>query len=317
MCDDLMFDDDASLADRRLNRRQVGLGAGATLAAVLTSCASSPKADPASPGNPPAAVPSTVPAPSPPDENTPLPTTASRVSVPTPDGAAEAFFVKPDEGGHPGVIFWPDIAGLRPAFETMATRLAEAGYAVLAVNHYYRTSKLPIFKTFSDWRTPEGQARIQPMRAALTPAGVVSDATAFAGWLNDQAGVDSSKRLATCGYCMSGPYALRTAAALRERVGAFASFHGAGLVSEEPTSPHLLLSQVTAAALICIARNDHQNSPEAKPTLERAAERFGIPHEIEVYPAQHGWCVLDSPSYDREQAERAWARMLAVFERTR
>jgi carboxymethylenebutenolidase len=153
------------------------------------------------------------------------------------------------------------------------------------------------------------------MRAALTPEGIKRDGAAFVAWLDRQKEVATSKKIATTGYCMGGPYTFRTAAAVPERVGAIASFHGGGLVTGEPTSPHHLLGTVKAAALICIAKNDDEKDPDAKTTLRQAADQARLAAEIEVYPAQHGWCTLDSPVHDEAQAERAWARMLATFER--
>ena len=237
------------------------------------------------------------------------------VTVDTPDGAAEAFFVAPDRGRHPAVILWPDVAGLREAYETMARRLAGAGYAVLAVNQYYRSTKLPVFATFAEWRTDEGRAKVGPMREAITPEGVTRDGAAFAAWLDRQQAVDPARKQASAGYCMGGPYTFLTAAAVPERVGAIACLHGSALVTDAPTSPHALFSKMQAAALICIAQNDDERDPEAKTRLREAAEAAQIAAEIEVYPAQHGWCTLDSPVYDEAQAERAWAHMLATFER--
>jgi carboxymethylenebutenolidase len=245
----------------------------------------------------------------------PAATTGDMVAIDTPDGKAEAFFVAPKAGRHPGVVMWPDVAGLRDAYETMATRLAGAGFAVLVVNQYYRSAKLPVLSSFDEWRTEEGKKKIAPMREAITPAGIASDGAAFVAWLDLQESVDKSRKIATAGYCMGGPFTFRTAAAVPERVGAIASFHGGGLVTEEPTSPHLLFSKMKAAALICIAHNDDEREPETKTTLRQAAVAADVPAEIEVYPAQHGWCTIDSPVYDEAQAERAWARMLATFER--
>lgn len=237
------------------------------------------------------------------------------VTITTPDGAAEAFFATPASGQHPGVLMWPDVAGLRDAFKTMATRLAGQGYAVLAVNHYYRWTKMPFLSTFSEWRTPEGKEKIGPMREGLTPERITSDGAAFVAWLDHQKEVDKGKKLATSGYCMGGPYTFRTAAVAPDRVGVIASFHGGGLVTSEPTSPHALLPKMNAAALICIAQSDDERDPKAKTALRQAADAARVAAEIEVYPTQHGWCVLDSPVYDEEQAERAWSRMLATFER--
>ncbi|WP_371433456.1 dienelactone hydrolase family protein [Novosphingobium sp.] len=240
--------------------------------------------------------------------------TASRaVTITTPDGKADAFFVHPEGGKHPAVILWPDIAGLRDAYKTMGTRLAAAGYAVLVVNHYYRSSPAPILNSLSEWRSPEGQQKLAPMIAAITPAGTVRDAAAFVAWLDGQAEVDTSRKIGTCGYCMGGPFTVRTALANPARVGAAASFHGASLVNDTPDSPHKLLAQTQAAYLFAIAQNDDARAPDDKVRLREAADAAKRPAEIEVYPAQHGWCTIDAPIYDKAQAEKAWGRMLALY----
>jgi carboxymethylenebutenolidase len=241
--------------------------------------------------------------------------TSRTVLIPTPDGEADAFFAAPQSGKHPGVIMWPDIAGVRPAFMTMATRLAGEGYAVLLVNHYYRSSRFPILDTFTEWRTEAGRAKVGPMKNALTPEAITKDAAAFVAWLDQQPEVDGNRKLASSGYCMTGSYALRSAAAAPDRIAVVASFHGSGLVTGEPTSPHLLISKLHASALVCIAQNDDERDPDAKQALRRAAEAAQLSAEIDVYPAQHGWCVTDSPVYDEPPAERAWSRLLATCER--
>ncbi len=235
------------------------------------------------------------------------------VRVPAGDGVADAFFIHPAKGKYPGVILWPDIAGLRDAYMEMGRRLAAEGYAVLVVNHYYRSSPAPIFQTMAQWRTPEGQAKLQPMIAALSPAGTMRDGAAFAAWLDRQAAVDTKRGIGTHGYCMGGPYAVRTAAAAPERVRAAASFHGAALVTTAPDSPHRLLGKTRARYLFAIARNDDARSPDDKGALRAAADAANRPAEIEVYGADHGWCTLDAPSYDKDEAERAWGRLLALY----
>ncbi|MEW9854319.1 dienelactone hydrolase family protein [Novosphingobium sp. M1R2S20] len=235
------------------------------------------------------------------------------VEISTADGVADAFFVHPAEGAHPGVIMWPDIAGLREAKKVMARRLAAAGYAVLCVNQYYRGGPAPILNSFSEFRTPEGQARIKPLREALTPAAITRDAAAYVAFLDGEAAVDKARGIASNGYCMGGPFTVRTAAAVPSRVRAAASFHGAGLVTDEPDSPHRLLDQTKAAYLFAIARNDDAKDPAAKEQLRKAADAANVPAEIEVYPADHGWCVPDSPAYDPNAADEAWQRMLVLF----
>lgn len=239
--------------------------------------------------------------------------TETMVEVPTSDGSADAFFVHPAKGRHPGVILWPDIAGLRDAKKAMARRLAAQGYAVLVVNQYYRSARAPVLASFAEWRSPEGQARLRPMIAAITPDGTMRDAVAAIGWLDAQRQVDSRAKVGSIGYCMGGPHTFRTAAAVPTRVGAIGSFHGGGLVTAAADSPHLLLPRMQAALLVAVAQNDDARAPADKDTLRAAATAAGRAAEIEVYPAQHGWCTIDAPIYDREQAERAWARMLALF----
>jgi carboxymethylenebutenolidase len=235
------------------------------------------------------------------------------VQVTTPDGTADAFFVHPAKGAHPGVLLWPDIGGLRDAFKAMARRLAGAGYGVLAVNQYYRSAPAPVLASFAEWRTPEGQAKLKPMIALITPEVTTRDATAFVAFLDAQAAVDKRRKIGSNGYCMGGPFTVRTAAAVPGRVGAAASLHGANLVGTDPTSPNNLLARTQASYLFAIGRNDDARDPAAKDTLRAAAEAAGRPAEIEVYPADHGWCVPDTPMYDQVQADRAWDRMLALY----
>ena len=278
-----------------LSRRQLGVAAGA--ATVLAACGTRSSAGPA-PATPEGAAGALK---------------SRSVIIETPDGQADGIYVAPTEGQHPGIVLWPDIAGLRPAYEAMAGRLAAAGYAVLAVNPYYRSAGHPVLSSFEEWRTDEGRARIMPMVEQLTPDAIAKDGAAFVAWLDKQSEVDSARKIGTQGYCMSGSFTFRTAAAAPDRVGAIASFHGGGLVSDAADSPHTLFATMKAAALICIAQNDHERSPQAKPALEQAAADAGRKAEIEVYPANHGWCALDSPVYDDAQAQRAWARLLATY----
>lgn len=239
--------------------------------------------------------------------------TESAVSVKTPDGECDAFFVHPEKGVHPGVIYWPDIAGPRDATRVMARQLAEQGYAVLVVNQYYRGAKAPVLNTLSEWRTPEGQAKIGPLRAQLSSEAIARDAAAHVAFLDARKEVDRKRGIGTQGYCMGGPFAIRTAAAAPGRVKAAASFHGGGLVTDRPDSPHRLFGGTQAAYLIAIGRNDDARAPTEKDTLREAAKAAGRPAEIEVYAADHGWCVPDAPSYDQAEAERAFQRLLALY----
>jgi carboxymethylenebutenolidase len=239
----------------------------------------------------------------------------STVRIQTADGVADALFVHPARGKRPAVIIWPDIGGLREAFYAMGRRLAAAGYAVLVVNQYYRHAPAPVLSSFAEWRTPAGQAKLAPMIAGVTAAAVARDAAAFVGWLDGQRAVDKRKGIGSQGYCMGGPFAVRTAAAAPGRVRAAASFHGGGLVGTAADSPIQLLGQTQASYLIAIAQGDDARAPGDKDALRTAAAAAKRPAEIEVYPASHGWCVMDSPVYDAAQADRAWERLLALYSR--
>ncbi|MDE2914548.1 MAG: dienelactone hydrolase family protein [Paracoccaceae bacterium] len=245
-----------------------------------------------------------------------LQVTAMDVDVPTPDGTADCHFVHPSGGAHPGVLIWPDALGLRPAFEQMGRRLAESGYAVLVVNPYYRAVKAPVLPEGASFRDEATRKTIFPLMRSLNPEITVTDARAFIGFLDSQAAVVGDRKMGTTGYCMGGSMTMRTAAEFPERIGAGASFHGGRLVTDGPDSPHHLVSQMRAHYLFAIAENDDEKEPEAKTVLREAFAAAGLPAEIEVYAgAQHGWCPPDSAVYNEVQAERAWSRMLALFER--
>ncbi|HCF25496.1 MULTISPECIES: dienelactone hydrolase family protein [unclassified Novosphingobium] len=237
------------------------------------------------------------------------------VSVPTPDGSADAFFVYPAKGKYPAVILWPDVAGLRDAYKEMARRLAANGFAVLAVNHYYRAAKAPLLNSISEWRSPAGQEKLKPAIATLSPNNTVRDAAAFVAWLDKQGPVNKRKGIGTQGYCQTGSFAIRSAAALPGRIKAAASFHGGGLVTDKPDSPHRLFAESQAGFLIAIARNDDARAPADKDALRTAAKESGKSVEVEVYNADHGWCTLDAPVYDKAEADRAWARLLELYKR--
>ena len=239
----------------------------------------------------------------------------SEVSVPTPDGTADCYFAHPAAGRHPGVIIWPDILGLRPAFRQMGRRLAESGYAVLVINPYYRAARAPVVPQGASFQDPSVRETVMPLRQQLNAATQFTDAQAFASFLDQQTAVDTGRKLGTTGYCMGGPMVMRTAAAVPERIGAAATFHGGGLVTDEPDSPHLLIPQMKAHFLIAIAANDDEKQPEAKDVLRAAFTAAQLPAEIEVYEGTlHGWCPPDSAVYNEAQAERAWARLLGLFE---
>jgi carboxymethylenebutenolidase len=237
--------------------------------------------------------------------------TESDVSVMTPDGTADCYFVHPTTGTAPGVLVWPDIFGLRPAFRQMGKRLAETGYSVLVVNPFYRVKKAPTADKGSATPIPQ----LLPLAQALTETTQMTDARAFIGWLDRQSSVARNRKVGTQGYCMGGPIAFRTAAAMPDRVGAVASFHGGGLVTEMPNSPHLQVAKTKAQLLIAIAANDDMRSPNEKNVLKETFEKVKLPAEIEVYAGAHGWCPPDSGVYNEAQAEKAWSRLLALYQK--
>ena len=232
------------------------------------------------------------------------------VNITTPDGTADCYFVHPASGTSAAVLIWPDIFGLRPSFRQMGKRLAESGYSVLVVNPFYRAKKAP---------TADGGANtsiqdLMPLARALNETTHITDAKAFIAWLDKQPSVARNKKVGTQGYCMGGPIAFRTAAAVPDRVGAVASFHGGGLVTDAPNSPHLQAAKTKAQFLIAIADNDDKRSPNDKTTLKETFEKANLPAEIEVYTdAAHGWCPPDSKVYNEQKAEKAWGRLLALY----
>lgn len=237
------------------------------------------------------------------------------VTITTPDGTMDAFFVHPGEGEHPAVLVWPDIASLRPAFRMMARRTAAEGYSVLVVNPYYRDLPAPQFADFAEFRSQNGFEKVGPWREKLTAETIGRDAAAAVRWLDAQDAVDSSRGVGTEGYCMGGPFTVWSAAAVPARIRAAASFHGGGLVREGADSPHRMLDQTQAAFLFAIAQDDDAEDPEAKTALANAAIAAGRPAEVEVFEGDHGWTVIDSPAYDREAAERAYAAKMALYSR--
>ncbi len=236
--------------------------------------------------------------------------TETDVTVTTPDGAADCYFVHPASGAAPGVLIWPDIFGLRPAFRQMGKRLAESGHSVLVVNPFYRVKKAPTAEAGGG--TPI--AELMPLARALNETTQMTDAKAFIAWLDAQKPVAKDRKIGTQGYCMGGPIAFRTAAAMPGRIGAVASFHGGGLVTDAPNSPHLQAAKSKAHFLVAIAENDDKRSPNDKTALKETFAKANLPAEIEVYAgAAHGWCPPDSRVHNEPQAEKAWSRLLALY----
>jgi len=287
MCDDVAFEDmvEYTLRSKGISRRELGaLTLGAGVAFALPRVANA------------------------------MDTADSEVEIKTPDGTADAYFVHPASGKYPAVLVWPDIFGLRPAFRQMGKRLAESGYSVLVVNPFYRTKKAPTAPEKADFNDPATRDMLMGLKATLNATTSQTDAKAFIPWLDGQASVDTKRKAGTTGYCMSGPIAFQTAAALPDRVGAVATFHGGGLTTDQPDSPHLLIPKTKARFLVAIAENDDQKQPSSKDILRDAFAKAGRPAEVEVYAgALHGWCPPDSAVYNADQAEKAWSRLLALF----
>jgi len=282
MCDQNHFDEDQREYEARglVTRKQFGVMLGAGVAMMLPRAANA------------------------------VAVTDSDVNVVTPDGSADCYFVHPANGTAPGVLVWPDIFGLRPAFRDMGKRLAQSGYSVLVVNPFYRVKKAPTAEAGS--ATPIDQ--LMPLAGGLNETTHMTDAKAFIGWLDQQSAVAKNRKMGTQGYCMGGPIAFRTAAAMPDRIGAVASFHGGGLVTDQPNSPHLQAAKTKAQFLIAIAANDDARSPNDKIVLKETFAKAGLSAEIEVYAdAAHGWCPPDSRVYNEAQAEKAWSRLLVLY----
>jgi len=249
----------------------------------------------------------------------------TNVEIKTPDGTCDAAFIHPAAGAHPAVLIWPDAFGLRPSMRDMAQRLAqEGGYSVLVPNPFYRVAKSPVFDNASNFNfgDPAQRNKLTPLMGSINaPGAAEKDALAFIAWLDMQPQVEKNKKIGTQGYCMGGPLVVKTCAAVANRVGAGASFHGGGLVTNNPDSPHLLAPKIKAHMYFGIAANDDMQQPDAKTKLKEAFAAAKVPAEIEVYSmSQHGWCVSDMPKqangapiYNKPDAERAWGKLLALY----
>jgi len=281
MCDEFTLEaDDAALAKRGLSRREFAAVSAATVGtlAASTACA-------AQDGGP--------------------ALTESTVAVTTPDGKMDAVFVHPAEGKHPAIIMWPDIAGVRDANKVMARSLAAQGYAVLLVNQYYRSAPAPVMNSISEFFNPDSRAKLTPMIQKITNPGIQSDARALVAWLDANPAVDAAKKIGVEGYCMTGGYGARCANAVPDRIGAACSFHGGGLVSPAPDSPHRLMKGTKALYLFAVAQNDDKARPTERDELRLAAEAAQVGARIELFYADHGWCVPDAPAYQKVEADRA------------
>jgi carboxymethylenebutenolidase len=281
MCDQDHFENDREEYEARglVTRKQFGMMLGAGIAMMLPKVANA------------------------------ITVTESEVNVTTPDGTADCYFVHPATGTAPGVLVWPDIFGLRPAFRQMGKRLAESGYSVLVVNPFYRTKKAPT----ADQGGATPIAQVLPLARTLNETTHMTDAKAFVAWLDQQSSVAKNRKMGTQGYCMGGPMAFRTAAAMPDRIGAVATFHGGGLVTKMPDSPHLQAAKTKAQFLIAVAESDDKTAPDDKNVLKETFAKANLPAEIEVYGAAHGWCPPDSTVYNEQLAEKAWGRLLVLY----
>lgn len=301
MCDNDSFNDMVAyrLRSDLLSRRGFGsLSLGAGLASLSAACK---PAESAASKTPVAAS---------------VATTDSEVTITTPDGTCDAYFVHPASGPAPAVLVWPDVFGLRPAFREMGKRLAESGYAVLVVNPFYRIKKAPTSTRDASFEDPATREALMSMMKTLSQETAFTDAKALLAWLDQQPSVDKGRRMGTIGYCMGGPLVFRTAATNPDRVGAAATFHGGSLVTEKPDSPHLLIGKMKAQLLIAIAANDDAKQPEAKTTLKTAFAQASLSATVEVFEGtMHGWCPPDSRVHDRDAAEKAWSELLTLLKR--
>ena len=240
--------------------------------------------------------------------------TEKDVEVKTPDGTCDAALYAPSKKGkYPAVLIWPDIVGLRPVFREMGRRLASSGYVVLVVNPFYRSKRAPVVDDSFDFNKPEDRAKVFALRQAMTNDGIDRDAAAFVAFLDAQPQTDKKKMVGVQGYCMGGPLSFRTAGAVPARIGGVASFHGGGLTTKDPSSPHLLVAKTKASYLIAVAENDDKQAPDSKEILKATFAETKRPATVEVYPAAHGWCVKGSAVYNEAQAEKAWSELLKLY----
>lgn len=241
--------------------------------------------------------------------------TEKDVTIKMSDGTCDAVLFAPGKAGKfPAVLMWPDIMGLRPAFRDMGRRLAGEGYVVLVPNPYYRTKHAPVIEGSVDFNNPAQRETLLGLRKTMTDERVAKDAAAYFAFLDAQAKTDKRRKAGVQGYCMSGAFSFISAAALQNRIGAVASFHGGnGLVTKYVNSPHLLIPKINARFLVLQAQNDDAQQPQVKDALKAA---FAAAHKratVEVYPADHGWCVPGGQVYDQVQAERAWSALLQLY----
>jgi carboxymethylenebutenolidase len=242
------------------------------------------------------------------------PITEKDVLVKTADGGADAaLFYPAGKGKWPAVLMWPDILGLRPVFREMGKRLAAQGYVVLVPNPYYRAKKAPVVEGAFDFNSKDDMAKIMAFKRGLTDAMVDRESAAYVTFLDTLAQTDKRRKAGVQGYCMSGPISFRTAAVRPDRIGAVATFHPGALVTDKPSSPHLLIPKSKASYLVIIAKNDAEKMPKEKPDLDAAFRKARRPAKVEISSANHGWTVAGSETYDEKEAERAWAELVPFY----
>jgi carboxymethylenebutenolidase len=241
------------------------------------------------------------------------------VDVPTQDGVADAYLVRPDgQGPHPGVLMFQDAFGLRPRLEEMADRVAERGYAVLVPNLLYRGGRAPQFD-LSGLADPERRGKvfekIFPTIQALDAAAITRDTKAYLDFFHAQVGVDPEP-VVVVGYCMGGTNALRAIEAYPDRIKAVASFHGGRLATDKPDSPHLRVGAITGEAYFAHADNDRSMTPEQIKQLEAALDAAGVRYRSEVYEgAPHGFTMADTAAYNEAAERRHWVNLFELLDR--
>lgn len=238
------------------------------------------------------------------------------VDVKTPNGTCDAVFIHPSKGSHPGVLLWHDSPGLRPVMRNLGKRIAREGYSVLVPNLFYRTGRAPVFNLPLNFENPHDREKYgRAVTPLLAPGSAERDAIAYVEFLDAQRQVNKRKKIGTHGYCLGGPFVMKTAALLPERIGAGACFHGGFLVTDKPNSPHLLAPKIKARLYFAIASDDDQREPDSKNKLKEAFAAARVRAEIEVYPnALHGFCVPDSKAAENKvDGERAWAKLVALY----
>jgi carboxymethylenebutenolidase len=235
------------------------------------------------------------------------------IDIRTADGTADGVLVRPEGKEElPAVIVLTDIWGIRLAFVDLAKRIAERGYVVLLPNIFYRSAKAPVFPAPGDFQEPRTRERIGEITRPLTPDAMERDGSAYVDFLASQPAV--SGQMGVVGFCFAGPFALRTAAARPDRIGAAASFHGGGLYKEEETSPHRVLPRVKARLYFGHATNDNSMTAGQIEMFETALEKWGGDFSSETYNARHGWMIPGREMFDPDNAKKGFDKMIELFD---